>query len=155
MCIRDSPTPPYPCARAALRPLPAPLSQPPHAGGNPPSLVHGKRWAVQRSAQLGAAVGAVADRRIAAADGLGPRRAGEREGENGAKHVMPARGAGSEPQTGGRPPGGGSSWPVRRASLAVAVGSISRESVGRRARGMRHLSKAQQCVVKRDRLQAR
>eukprot|EP00964_Phaeocystis_antarctica_P112168 scaffold76374_cov58-Phaeocystis_antarctica.AAC.1 len=49
-----------------------------------------ERRAVQWSAQLGAAVGAVAGRRLTAANGVGPRRAGEREGEKGAKHVMPA-----------------------------------------------------------------
>ena len=46
---------------------------------------------------MGAVEGAIAGRRLEAADGareLGPRRAGEREGEKGAKHVMPARESG-------------------------------------------------------------
>ena len=80
----------HPYASAALRPLPAPLSQPLQAGGTPRWCM--VRWAVQRSAHDGAAVGAVAERRVVFANGLGPRRAGKREGENGAKHVMPARG---------------------------------------------------------------
>ena len=61
---RHHPTPP-PYARAALCPPPAPLSQPLQAGIDPPRrMVHGTGWAVQRSAQLGAAVGAVAERRV-------------------------------------------------------------------------------------------
>ena len=63
---------------------------------SPPGTVLPTR-AVQRILHGFAVEGAVAEtpeRRLEAANGVGPRRAGERDGEKGAKHVMPARGDG-------------------------------------------------------------
>merc|ERR1740124_1304923 len=59
-------------------------------GKQPELRGHAAGQALVVKVQFGAAVGAVADRRLEAADGVGPRRAGKREGENGAKHVMPS-----------------------------------------------------------------
>ena len=89
VCPAPATPPPY-----ALHPLPAPLSH------DPCTPLVGAWYTVggvQRSAQGGAVVGAVADRRLAAAEGVGPRRAGEHEDEYGAKHVTPAMETGSEP----------------------------------------------------------